>query len=126
MSGTFCAAKKNEIWERVLAWQKTPLTQEDHDHEFKNINNHDHDNHDLKKINNHDHDRVIDGPWLYRQVTTDRDIQQAVSWGVYPQAMYRACERLGLAKVKETIMLVRNYTGVRNRAAYLMTLLKNK
>lgn len=112
-------AAKQAAWQRCLAWQSKTVqelpieSKTTHDHEFKKIFTH--ENHDQKK----------DGARLFKIVNTDPDFLLAQSWGVWPQALFNAAKTYSVPKVKQAVNLVKNYTGVKNKAAYLMAVIKN-
>ena len=102
--------------------QKTGIeSKTHHDHEFKKINNHDHE---IRVCSKKD-PAPFNGTSLFRLVNTDPLFTLAVSWGCWPQALYNAARQYGPDSVRAKIALVKNYTGVRNKAAYLMASLKN-
>jgi hypothetical protein len=129
-------ADRKAAWNRCREWQA----------KAKNLPHQEsktHHDHDLKKINNHDHDLrkpekqpprkgegqpdspKLDGKVVFRLVNQDPDFKQATTWGLWPQALYNACMKYGVDRVRSAIHTVRDYTGVKNRAAYCMTVIKN-
>lgn len=129
------SADRQAAWERCRAWQeKKPLIKEDHDHDFKKNNSHDHD---LKPLQKKPKDpsatrhaekppgEKLEGKALFRVVNQDPDFKQAIGWGLWPQALYNACMTYGVDRVRSAIHRVKDYTGVRNKAAYCMTVIKN-
>ena len=117
-------AAKQAAWERCRAWQAKALEQKP----LESRPNQDQD-HEFKKIISHDHERVKptqkDGAALFKVVNTDPDFQLAVSWGAWPQALFNAAKLYGIPKVKKAVGIVKNYTGVKNKSAYLMTVIKS-
>jgi hypothetical protein len=122
------AADRAAAWARVRGWQEKAQTQTHqeskthHDHEFKKIINHeDHDPPTSAKTAQ----VQLSGAALFKLVNTDPAFLEAQKWGCWPQALFNAAKAYGVDKVRASVALVRNYTGVRNRAAYLMASIKN-
>jgi hypothetical protein len=135
------SVERQAVWERCRHWQDSGLQEadppektkkiqlfakeENHDHEFKNINNHDHDQRQEKKETRATSELKHDGKTLFRIVNQDPDFILAVSWGLWPQALFNACQTYGVPRVREAIRLVKAYTGVKNPAAYCMAVIKS-
>lgn len=133
---TMTSVERQAVWDRCRYWQQAEVVEQtDKNKNFCNKENHDHE---LKNINNHDHDLIIkknktrqptekkhDGKTLFRIVNQDPDFVMAISWGLWPQALFNACQTYGVPRVREAIRLVKAYTGVKNPAAYCMAVIKN-
>lgn len=127
------SVERQAVWDRCRLWQTVDKTdtipekiskEENHDHDFKKNNNHDHDQ-SSRSLEKTKKDTTHDGKTLFRIVNQDPDFVLALSWGLWPQALYNACQSYGLNRVRQAILLVKNYTGVKNKAAYCMAVIKN-
>jgi hypothetical protein len=133
---TMTSVERQSAWERCRYWQQAEIVEqtkknqnfakeENHDHDFKNINNHDHDLAAKKNKLRYSSEQKHDGKALFRIVNQDPDFVLAISWGLWPQALFNACQTYGVPRVREAIHLVKAYTGVKNPAAYCMAVIKN-
>lgn len=129
------AADRQAAWDRCREWQDKVVSpeknlekfakEENHDHELNNFKNHDHDQKKASVMAEKSQANSHDGKTLFRIVNQDPDFKLAISWGLWPQALFNACKEYGLTRVRQAIHVVKDYTGVRNKAAYCMTVIKN-
>jgi len=76
---------------------------------------------------NHDHDAqpLVFDP-ISQAIHSDPLFITAVDeWGAFPQALWKACDRLGIERVRDMIIMVRKKGGLNNKSAYLFKCLKS-
>lgn len=67
--------------------------------------------------------RIFDD--LSKQLFTDFDILNACNnWGTWPMTLYKEAHRLSFDRVKATVRDVNQAKGIRDRGAYLRTILR--
>ena len=94
---------------RALKLAETAIEEENYNYKFKKI----------KQDYNYK-------PSICRLINQDATLQWAIQRGVYPGAIFRAIEKIGINAVKDAINLVAGMQEPKQTGAYLMTVIKSR